>query len=334
MSSIRLGLMLLTVVTIGCGSDNIDVRALDGGSSHDFGRVDARDDVDGGSGHPPDASNGIDDTGEDFDGGQTSRYGDPLRGPADDSKLYDCSCPEGHFCDRYGRCHLDRRCSDEPDVCGQGYVCNPTVDACRCEGTGCRAACEVSEECVLGLVCDDGECRPGRGCTKTVYCPYPQVCSSDGKCTLASDLQHGAGCTQGWQCSSGVCAGDRCIASCSGNVDCPDGTHCAAGLCMNGEPSCECDGVCGLDCMFTCSRTADCLTGDCFVTFSPASQGYCSEEVVSECKPEEIRYPFMPTVCIDAGAERCTTDGMFRCDSPYSCVEIDPDSTTVCARPI
>jgi len=200
-----------------------------------------------------------------------------------------CDCPEYTVCDpRTATCRPEQMCVDD-GMCPDGKVCRenrehrPDYYACADPiGGDVGASCDQGYEC-LSRMCYTGICL--KFCTGNRDCPAGQLCSLMDIGTMGCVLQ------------------TECGPSCNGDDEYCDEERdhiCKNNFCRTDS---DCPGNCGIE--FHAPLVGQCMppdqpepalncTGDEFVTFMGAHEGYC------------IKY------------QACWDDA--DCQSPYSCV--------------
>jgi len=158
-------------------------------------------------------------------------------------------------------------------------LCHEVGDACGADGECCSfgcvegvckanplpdGLCRTSNDCVGGLVCEDGHCKRGDRPDGDV-CRNASDCASDrcvdGKCTARTDCgSPGGACTSSSQCCSGLqCVGGKCAteacrtsgSTCTESVQCCNGLGCGTGTCSS---------VCRSH-LGACTQDNDCCSG-------------------------------------------------------------------------
>jgi hypothetical protein len=189
---------------------------------------------------------------------------------------------EGESCDS-SSCADPEGCPET--TCRYGLTCcstalgvstGCTVRTCVAPGSeGDR--CEGTEDCELGLVCDeDGLCAPDgvsrldNPCALSSECIYGLVCGSEGTCKEPGEGDEGE--------------------TCEGHEDCLDGLVCAGdGTCRDPEdPDAPSHGVAALG--EACAATADCQSGmTCFLDGTCQLPRYWPG---AWCAPDDEAEPF------------------------------------------
>ncbi|CAG2101907.1 unnamed protein product, partial [Medioppia subpectinata] len=232
-----------------------------------------------------------------------SPYGEPgCRGP-NDCPNGNSDCPPNAVCepDFAGNLLCQNPC-ERAQTCGPNALCRIEIhqSVCSCpEGfagdphdhrRGCvriPSVCATDRECLSGMVCDSGRCRPP--CHSEKDCALRELCSNN-RCLL--------GCSTDEECLGGeICAQKRCQIGCRTDNDCHFNEACLLNSCKNlcdTPTSCGTNAICDMishqpicncptgftgDAKLTCNRVMRmCLSNnDCPHNY------FCSE---GRCKPE------------------------------------------------
>ena len=302
---------------------------------------------------PPGCPNGITDSGEDCDDGNTTACDGcsaTCTSEACGNGMLECeACDDGNVVDGDG---CDANCT--PTGCGNGRV--TAGEACDdgnvADGDGCDANCTPTGcgngRVTTGEECDDGNTTPGDGCDASCQIEAPSTCGNnvidegedcDGGNTADCDgcshlcLSEGCGNNRlecGEVCDDGgtnACDGE-CAADCSRRVSCGDGISECTELCdagaNNGAPGSGCDTSCrvcaigsGADCPcetdFDCSPSGRCAGLACV-------DGVCSSVEVRQCSDGNA--------C--NGVETCS-NGDCGTGTPLQCGDADPCTVDSCS---
>jgi hypothetical protein len=143
-----------------------------------------------------------------------------------------CPCEEGLRCDASGACRPQGTAGaacQGPDDCAFEFECASDKTCRRLAGTG--ETCDASQdatavECGAGFYCDHST-APAR-CAAEPALGAPCVAPADGTLTCVSGFcdvagsqrcealrAEGAGCTQQFECASGLCSAGHCAAACT-----------------------------------------------------------------------------------------------------------------------
>lgn len=211
--------------------------------------------------------------------------------------------PEGGVCDVGDTCCAGRQCITAPGstkgTCGftpgcrgEGEACvvdpSATSDKHCCNDLWCVPTGEVEGSDKLGI-CHQQKCLPPDASCKGVEgtCCDPYVCDVYKKrCGLGCGTS-GASCKQGYECCSGVCAGNQCACStgtCQRNEDCCSHT-CVKGACAPGCESTTCHELCktGTPMNETCGECAKKVCAKDAFCCCTAWDDLCVEEAFEHC---------------------------------------------------
>jgi len=157
--------------------------------------------------------------------------GDRGSGEPCDGRDNDC---DGEV-DEDPRCEETRGCVE--GACPDGLICDFEQYRCVAPRTG-GSSCQSDAECgdgfcvsaaAIGLdaVIADSVCATA--CCKDADCPEASACVQSGsgaRVCLPVEIagrqarEEGLPCSRSGECASGVCVRDRCVATCSSNLDC------------------------------------------------------------------------------------------------------------------
>ena len=140
--------------------------------------------------------------------------------------------------------------SNDVIPCADGLFCSPAKTPMGKSTCATRkasgASCTGTDECALGLTCDDGKCSS----KVDLYCVSTTTCGN-GKCEDGEPDT----CPQDCTSSTTATGCGQLGASCQGNADCCT-FSCNQGQCDNGQPSCFAPGD-------PCETATDCCSGLC-----------------------------------------------------------------------
>ncbi len=216
---------------------------------------------------------------------------------------------------------------DTPDAGNGGDVINGEDDANSNNGGS-------GDSCM-----DNGDCEGDEVCARTVP-------NAEGSCVLPDDeLVDGEECSDGAQCTSGLCYDGQCTTACSDESECLDGWDCDdlgdGGFCT--PPACSTDD----DCQGTqaCAVTADgnaiqtvCLpdngggeAGDGCAGHDECVARYCIDSICSAlCESTDHCGNFQScddgTITVDSASDdlrHCQPTSVEQCLSPGDCQDAD-----------
>jgi hypothetical protein len=262
---------------------------------------------------------------------------DPARNAADWSPNDGATCDDGQFCTvgdacQGGVCASTPRvcedgiacngisdcdegtatCSQPGNLCGEGAICDTTLDMCVTTCLGClidgncvgNAAEQAGNPC---MVCDTSQstttyvAATGKPCgAGTTACSQQDTCDATGAC-LANHLPQGSPCGDG---TSGSCDGAD---SCDGSGNClqrtaANGTACDDGQFCTINDACQGGGCagssrnCGVG--LACNETADaCQCAGCQINGSCLAGGSVSDSNPCQvCDPARSNLAFSPSL--------------------------------------
>jgi cysteine-rich repeat protein len=303
---------------------------------------------------PPGCPNGMIDSGEECDDGNTiacDGCSATCTREACGNGMMECeACDDGNDVDGDG---CDANCT--PTACGNGRI--TAGEACDdgnvVDGDGCDANCTRTGcgngRITAGEACDDGNTTPGDGCDASCHIEAPPTCGNnvidegedcDGGNTTDCD---GDGCSHlclkeecgnnrlecAEVCDDGgtaPCDGD-CAADCSHRVSCGDGIAECTELCdagaNNGAPGSGCDTSCRVCAI---GSGADC---PCETDFDCSPSGRCAGLACVDgvCTSVEVRQCSDGNAC--NGVETCS-NGECGTGTALQCADADPCTADSC----
>ncbi len=223
-------------------------------------------------------------------------------------------CGDGRVCNSFGICQVAPQCVGNQD-CEANEICSagersggtcilatscefnihcPLGQFCNPQSKTCTSGCRNAGDCLLGDVCDGGQCVAGqvagacercpveRGVADPEYCDYGDRCNAafqscephPDRDELCQFCNNGAGvtCEQGLAClidDTGVNPGDGyCATVCDDVGDCPGGFGNCVGLTLVGTP---------------CTNDASCSNGGRCVGRSESTQAFCECVGEADC---------------------------------------------------
>jgi hypothetical protein len=181
-------------------------------------------------------------------------------------------CEDGSFCTVGDTCAAGvcqpghARACDSPDPCHVG-VCDEAADACTSVAGNDGATCFGTDDCVVSMVCQAGDCVGGASidCTFLDDACNVGVCQTGAGC-VAQAANEGGTCSDGLFCTAvDTCQSGACVAG--GPPDCvPAGTQCQVSTCDEDADSCTAvNGGDGTTCDDgnLCTAGETCSTGAC-----------------------------------------------------------------------
>jgi len=283
---------------------------------------------------PPVCGNGILETGETCDDGNTAD-GDGCNNDCTFSCTATADCDDANLCTGAETCntstHICTNPADPPDgtPCGGGNVCRGGSCVAPLCGNSLR---EGSEQC------DDGNTTDGDGCDNdcTYSCEAAADCADGNACngtescnTTTHRCVAGTPPVDGTVCdrdmnpaTRDICRGGTCRASSCGDtfVDSGAGEQCDDGNAVNGDG-------CDDDCTFSCAVAADCTDGDacngaetcnttthrCVVGTPPPDGSVCDRDMNPAtrdiCRGGTCRVSSCGDTFVDAGGGEQCDDG-------------------------
>lgn len=236
----------------------------------------------------------------------------------------DGDCADGIFCNGAESC-VSGSCQAGGDPC-PGQACDEGGDACQPLICNMNLVCDAGEDCNncagdcpsgAGASCGNGTCEPGEDCLNCAQdCRGVQGGKPDNRYCCSGDPGGAGGvgpvdcsdsrCTSnGWQCGpagAGFCCGDGscdsgesaascavdCLVTCSSSAECDDGVSCTDDVCQ-GDGSCSNTvnhANCPDDGLF-CNGSESCdAVAGCTSSGSPCSGGTVCNESTNSCDPQ------------------------------------------------